>query len=64
MSIDAAGASTDRNALLFARAQRVIPDRFFWAMPPGEEGEDGAEGEEPAEDSEATGAAKSPRHVH
>jgi glutamate-1-semialdehyde 2,1-aminomutase len=25
MSIDAAGASTDRNALLFARAQRVIP---------------------------------------
>jgi hydroxymethylpyrimidine/phosphomethylpyrimidine kinase len=41
----------------------VIPDRFFWAMPPGEEGEDGAEGE-PAEDSEATGAAKSPRHVH
>jgi hydroxymethylpyrimidine/phosphomethylpyrimidine kinase len=42
----------------------VIPDRFFWAMPPGEEGEDGAQSDEPAEDSEATSAAKSPRHVH
>jgi hydroxymethylpyrimidine/phosphomethylpyrimidine kinase len=42
----------------------VIPDRFFWAMPPGEESEDGAQSDEPAEDGEATSAAKSPRHVH
>ena len=36
----------------------VIPDRFFWALPPGED-EEGAEGE-------ADGAAppKNPRHVH
>lgn len=35
----------------------VIPDRFFWALPPGEEGEEGAE---------ATGdeVPKDPRHVH
>ena len=37
----------------------VIPDRFFWALPPGEEGE-GQPGDEPTEDS----APKSPRHVH
>jgi hydroxymethylpyrimidine/phosphomethylpyrimidine kinase len=44
----------------------VIPDRFFWALPPGEEeeGEAGAASEEAAEPSEETGAAKSPRHVH
>ena len=30
--------------------QRRCPDRFFWALPPGEEGEDG----EPAEDDAAT----------
>ncbi|MEO8152224.1 MAG: bifunctional hydroxymethylpyrimidine kinase/phosphomethylpyrimidine kinase [Rhizobacter sp.] len=35
----------------------VIPDRFFWALPPGEEGEEG---------SEAAGdeVPKDPRHVH
>lgn len=35
----------------------VIPDRFFWALPPGEEGEEGPE---------ATGdeVPKDPRHVH
>jgi hydroxymethylpyrimidine/phosphomethylpyrimidine kinase len=37
----------------------VIPDRFFWALPPGEEGEEGDEG--PADDSTAP---KNPRHVH
>jgi hydroxymethylpyrimidine/phosphomethylpyrimidine kinase len=38
----------------------VIPDRFFWALPPGED-----EGEEAdAEAAEDTSAAKSPRHVH
>jgi len=36
----------------------VIPDRFFWALPPGEEGE---EGEEAANDEQAP---KDPRHVH
>jgi len=39
----------------------VIPDRFFWALPPGEEGEDEPGGEGPADDSPAP---KSPRHVH
>ena len=48
------------NASLFERAQRVIPDRFFWALPPGEEdGEPGAEG---APD-EGT-APRSQRNVH
>ena len=37
----------------------VIPDRFFWALPPGEEGED-----EAVETTEDASAAKSPRHVH
>jgi hydroxymethylpyrimidine/phosphomethylpyrimidine kinase len=37
----------------------VIPDRFFWALPPGEEGEDEADG--PADDSTPP---KNPRHVH
>ena len=39
----------------------VIPDRFFWALPPGEE-----EGEEEAaaEPAEEPGTTKSPRHVH
>jgi len=43
----------------------VIPDRFFWALPPGEEGEDD-EGEpgakKPAPDDDTP--PKSPRHVH
>jgi hydroxymethylpyrimidine/phosphomethylpyrimidine kinase len=37
----------------------VVPDRFFWAVPPGEEGEPGAE-DAPAEGT----APKGPRHVH
>jgi len=36
----------------------VIPDRFFWALPPGEEGEPG---EDPAVDD---GTPKDPRPVH
>jgi hydroxymethylpyrimidine/phosphomethylpyrimidine kinase len=36
----------------------VIPDRFFWALPPGEEGEEGPEGE--GDDQ----TPKDPRHVH
>jgi hydroxymethylpyrimidine/phosphomethylpyrimidine kinase len=36
----------------------VIPDRFFWALPPGEEGEEGAEG------STDEQTPKDPRHVH
>ncbi len=35
----------------------VIPDRFFWALPPGDEAEAGDEGGEEA-------APKDPRHVH
>ena len=37
----------------------VIPDRFFWALPPDEEGED--DGTEVADDGNAP---KGPRHVH
>ncbi|MEP7101407.1 MAG: bifunctional hydroxymethylpyrimidine kinase/phosphomethylpyrimidine kinase [Burkholderiales bacterium] len=42
----------------------VIPDRFFWALPPGEEDEEGAEPgtEEPAPDDDTP--PKTPRHVH
>jgi hydroxymethylpyrimidine/phosphomethylpyrimidine kinase len=36
----------------------VIPDRFFWALPPGEEGEEGPEAEGGDQ------APKDPRHVH
>lgn len=38
----------------------VVPDRFFWALPPGEEGEDGQAAEESAVDE----TPKGPRHVH
>jgi hydroxymethylpyrimidine/phosphomethylpyrimidine kinase len=37
----------------------VVPDRFFWALPPGEEGEG-----EPGEEATDGDAPKSPRHVH
>ena len=39
----------------------VVPDRFFWALPPGEEGEGEAASEEPS-DTDTT--PKGPRHVH
>jgi hydroxymethylpyrimidine/phosphomethylpyrimidine kinase len=38
----------------------VVPDRFFWALPPGEEGEEG----EAAEETPAEEPPKGPRHVH
>jgi hydroxymethylpyrimidine/phosphomethylpyrimidine kinase len=41
----------------------VVPDRFFWALPPGEDEEGEAEDDQ-AEPTEEVGAAKSPRHVH
>jgi hydroxymethylpyrimidine/phosphomethylpyrimidine kinase len=37
----------------------VIPDRFFWALPPAEEGEAGPEGGEPTE-----GETPGSRHIH
>ena len=37
----------------------VIPDRFFWALPPGEEGEAGTEGG-PGEEGDIPGT----RHIH
>ncbi len=43
----------------------VVPDRFFWALPPPEEGEAGAaveEAEPPAEEPKTKGGA--PRRVH
>jgi hydroxymethylpyrimidine/phosphomethylpyrimidine kinase len=39
----------------------VIPDRFFWALPPGEEGDEEPGTEGPADDSTPP---KNPRHVH
>jgi hydroxymethylpyrimidine/phosphomethylpyrimidine kinase len=42
----------------------VVPDRFFWALPPAEEGEGG---EPPADESPASddnNLPKGPRHVH
>jgi hydroxymethylpyrimidine/phosphomethylpyrimidine kinase len=36
----------------------VVPDRFFWALPPPEEGEEGAEPEPPGD------APSAPRRVH
>ena len=40
----------------------VVPDRFFWALPAGEEGEEGKDGGEPGADDATT--PKNPRHVH
>ena len=44
----------------------VIPDRFFWALPPGEEGElaEGEEGAMPGEEASASEPKGSPRRVH
>ncbi len=47
----------------------VIPDRFFWALSPGEEGDDDGEGGETAatasdDATDADAAAKTTRHVH
>ena len=45
----------------------VIPDRFFWALPPGEEGEpgEGEEGVRPGDDADSSGETKAaPRRVH
>ena len=38
----------------------VVPDRFFWALPPGADGEPGAEDTPPDEGA----VPKGPRHVH
>jgi hydroxymethylpyrimidine/phosphomethylpyrimidine kinase len=42
----------------------VIPDRFFWAMPPEEEEEAEAASDEPATQLEELSAPTTPRHVH
>ena len=46
----------------------VIPDRFFWALPPGEEEDEAGEAGEPGPEEEAAPdddtPPKSPRHVH
>ncbi len=43
----------------------VIPDRFFWALPPGEEGESLVEDGGNAPGDEASGDIKgNPRRVH
>ncbi len=38
----------------------VVPDRFFWALPPAEEGAEGEPGAEPQDDD----SAGVPRRVH
>lgn len=42
----------------------VIPDRFFWALPPAEEGEDGAPEGGPLDDEGTPGAGTVSRRVH
>ena len=47
----------------------VVPDRFFWALPPAEEGEPGADGEAgpadlPDTDPPETKGKPAPRRVH
>jgi hydroxymethylpyrimidine/phosphomethylpyrimidine kinase len=45
----------------------VVPDRFFWALPPGEDGEaaEGEEGAAPGDDADGGGDSKGiPRRVH
>ena len=41
----------------------IVPDRFFWALPPPEEGEE-AEGAMPEADPEHPGGKGAPRRVH
>ena len=42
----------------------VIPDRFFWALPPGEQPEGGEEASDSAAPSDDTPPAPTSRHVH
>jgi hydroxymethylpyrimidine/phosphomethylpyrimidine kinase len=46
----------------------VVPDRFFWALPPPEEGDDdghpGGDGGEPDPEPEAPAPKGAPRRVH
>jgi hydroxymethylpyrimidine/phosphomethylpyrimidine kinase len=41
----------------------IVPDRFFWALPPPEEGEEG-EGVMPEPEPEDPKGKTSPRRVH
>jgi len=42
----------------------VVPDRFFWALPPPEEGEEGGEGDLPEPEPEDPKGKGAPRRVH
>ncbi len=43
----------------------VVPDRFFWALPPAEDGEEGGETpDDSSSSSDDTTTPKGPRHVH
>ncbi len=42
----------------------VVPDRFFWALPEGEEGEDGEDAPADAPSDEVPGAERGPRRIH
>ncbi|MDP3613898.1 MAG: bifunctional hydroxymethylpyrimidine kinase/phosphomethylpyrimidine kinase, partial [Rubrivivax sp.] len=41
----------------------IVPDRFFWALPPPEEGEEGEAGM-PEPEPEGPGGKGAPRRVH
>ena len=42
----------------------VVPDRFFWALPPAEEGEGGEGAADDASPDDDNNTPKGPRHVH
>jgi hydroxymethylpyrimidine/phosphomethylpyrimidine kinase len=42
----------------------VVPDRFFWALPPAEDGEGGEPAPEEPSATDDSNASKGPRHVH
>jgi len=37
----------------------VVPDRFFWALPPGDEDEGGEAAEDPMDDATEIGGSRS-----
>ena len=42
----------------------IVPDRFFWALPPPEEGEEGAQGDSGPPEPEGPKSDGAPRRVH
>ena len=42
----------------------IVPDRFFWALPPPEEGDEAGPGGEPEPEPESPGSKSTPRRIH